>query len=206
MPTQAMLQPLTGQPGVATALSRQLDEPSWSVTRGGTSSAVDSTTALRLGVRASDLQAAIAVRDRDRAGAAAVEMVGLVRTLNLSEASVAEYETVRMRLTNGEPIEQVGGAAMTAEKNLADLIGSRWFGFGKWFGAGELAALAHATSFFSDRETTRFLESAIERGNLTSDDVNLLREIVAATEGGVTEDEFAIVRRNFAELIRRHGG
>ena len=150
LPTRALLEPLNGQTSLATALRVQLDQPSWSVTRGGSSVAVDSASALRLGVRAADLQAALALEDRERAGRIAQEMADLLRPVSVSNASVAEYEAIRTRLVNRDSISAVNAAATSAETNLDALLDSPWFGFGKWYGAGELAALAHSASFFSD--------------------------------------------------------
>jgi hypothetical protein len=206
LPTQALLEPLKGQAGLAPALRVQLEQPSWSVTRGGSSVAVDSTSALRLGVRTADLHAALALEDRTRAARIAQEMADLVRPLSLSDASVAEYETIRTRLANGVSIGDVRGDVTSAEENLRMLLNSRWFGYGKWYGAGELAALAHSASFFSDSQTREFLDSVIERGRLAPEDVELLRQVSVMAKRGVADAEFATVRERFAELIRRHGG
>jgi hypothetical protein len=168
--------------------------------------AVDSASALRLGVRAADLQAALALEDRERSARVAQEVADLVRPLSVSNASVAEYETIRTRLANGDPISEVNGAAASAETNLNALLDSRWFGFGKWYGAGELAALAHSASFFSDPNTRDFLDSAIEHGHLAPNDVDLLRQVAEIAKRGVADTDFATVRAKFAELIRRHGG
>ena len=206
LPTRALLEPLNGQTSLATALRVQLDQPSWSVTRGGSSVAVDSASALRLGVRAADLQAALALEDRERAGRIAQEMADLLRPVAVSNASVAEYEAIRTRLVNGDSISAVNAAATSAETNLDALLDSPWFGFGKWYGAGELAALAHSASFFSDPHTKEFLDSAIERGRLAPEDVELLRQVAEIAKRGVADAEFATLREKFAELIRRHGG
>ena len=206
LPTQALLEPLNGQASLATALRVQLDQPSWSVTRGGSSVAVDSASALRLGVRAADLQAALALEDRERAGRIAQEMADLLRPVSVSNASVAEYEAIRTRLVNRDSISAVNAAATSAETNLDALLDSPWFGFGKWYGAGELAALAHSASFFSDPHTKEFLDSAIERGRLAPEDVELLRQVAEIAKRGVADAEFATLREKFAELIRRHGG
>ena len=207
LPTQALLEPLNGQASLATALRVQLDQPSWSVTRGGSSVAVDSASALRLGVRAADLQAALALEDRERAGRIAQEMADLLRPVAVSNASVAEYDLIRTRLVNGgDSIKAVNAAAASAETNLDALLDSRWFGFGKWCGAGELAALAHSASFFSDPHTKAFLDSAIERGRLAPEDVELLRQVAGIAKRGVADADFATLRAKFAELIRRHGG
>ena len=206
LPTQALLEPLNGQASLATALRVQLDQPSWSVTRGGSSVAVDSASALRLGVRAADLQAALALEDRERAGRIAQEMADLLRPVSVSNASVAEYEAIRTRLVNRDSISAVNAAATSAETNLDALLDSPWFGFGKWYGAGELAALAHSASFFSDPHTKEFLDSAIERGRLAPEDVDLLRQVSGIAKRGVADADFATVQEKFAELIRRHGG
>jgi hypothetical protein len=198
--------PLVGQTDLQTALGPRWDERTWSVTRGASAALVDSTSALRLGVRATDLQVALATGDRDRAGRLAREIVEVLGTVRLSDASIAEFEAIQAGLANGDPLDQVVRTTAQADRNLNDFLSSRWFGLGKWFGAAELAARAHSGSFFSSRATAGFLESVIERERLAPEDLELLREVSVLTRRGVAGDEFESVRQKFAELIRRHGG
>jgi hypothetical protein len=206
MRAESIAQPLTGRPQLAMALRSALDAPRWSVTRGGGSTFVDSTAALRLGVRATDLQVALAVGDRERAGRAAAEMVELLGSVNLSDAASAEYGDLRKRIANGDSIGQVIGAAATADDNLRHFLDSRWYGVGKWLAAGELAARAHSADFFKSSETARFLDAAIRSGSFAPDEVEALRQVEGVAKRGMSENEFETVRARFAELIQRHAG
>ncbi len=206
MRAESIAQPLTGRPQLALALRSGLDERRWSVTRGGGATFVDSTAALRLGVRATDLQVALGVEDRERAGRAAAEMVELLGSVNLSNAATAEYGDLQKRITSGDSIGSIIGAAATADDNLRDLLNSRWYGMGKWLAAGELAARAHSADFFKSSETTRFLDAAIRSGGFAPDEVEALRQVEGMAKRGMSENEFETVRARFAELIQRHAG
>ena len=174
--------------------------------RGGGATFVDSTAALRLGVRATDLQVALAVEDRERAGRAAAEMVELLGSANLSDAVSAEYGDLRRRITNGDSIGPIIGAASIADDNLRDFLNSRWYGVGKWLAAGELAARTHSADFFKASKTTRFLDAAIRGGGFAPDEVEALRQVESVAKRGVAENEFETVRETFAKLIQGHAG
>jgi hypothetical protein len=206
MRAESIAQPLTARPQLATALRSALDEPRWSATRGGVSTFVDSTAALRLGARATDLQVALAVEDRERAGRVAAEMVELLGSVNLSDAARAEYGDLRKRITNGDSIGPIVGAAAAADDKLRDFLDSRWYGLGKWFAAGELAARTHSADFFKSTETVRFLDGAIRSGGLAPDEVDALRRVESLAKQGIADNEFETVRETFAKLIQRHAG
>ena len=201
---ETIAQPLTDRPQLATALRSALDEPRWSATRGGVSAFVDTAAALRLGARATDLQVALAVGDRDRANRVVAEMVDLLDSVNLSDAARAEYGEIRQRITAGDSIGAIADAAATADEHLHDFLESRWYGIGKWLAAGELAARAHSSEFFKSSETTQFIEAAIESGVLAPDEVEALRRIEGVAKRGIAENEFDAVRETFAKLIKRH--
>ena len=61
-------------------------------------------------------------------------------------------------------------------------------------------------TFFKSTETTRFLESAIKRNRLGSEDLRLLQDVEGFVARGVAPGEFEHIQQKFAELIRRHGG
>jgi len=204
MRAESIAQPLTSQPQLATALGSTWDEGRWSVNRGGGSTYVDSTAALRLGVRATDLQVALAVGDRERAGRAAAEMVELLGSLSVSDAVSADYGDLRKRITNGDSLGAIIGAASTADDRLRDFLDSRWYGVGKWLAASELAARTHSADFFRASETTRFLDAAIRGGGFAPDEVEALRRVENAAKRGVAENEFEMIRETFARLIQRH--
>jgi hypothetical protein len=206
MRAESIAQPLTGQPQLAMALGPTWDEGRWSVNRGGGPSFVDSTAALRLGVRTTDLQVALAVEDRERAGRLAAEIVELLGSVSLSDAAKGDYVDLRKRITDGDSIAQLTRVASTADDGLRDLLRSQWYGLGKWLAAGELAARAHSSEFFQSNETERFLEAAIRSGDFTPDEADALRQITAAAKRGIAESEFETVRARFAELIQRHAG
>jgi len=204
MPAESITQPLTDRPQLAVALRSGLDEPRWSATRGGVSTFVDSTAALRLGARATDLQVALAVGDRERAGRVAAEMVELLDSVDLSDAARDEYGSLRQRITTGDSIGSIEAAAVTADERLHDFLNSRWYGMGKWFAAGELAARAHSADFFKSSKTVRFIEAAIRSGGFAPDEVEALRQVEGAAKRGIAESEFDTVRETFAKLIQRH--
>jgi hypothetical protein len=206
MRADAIAQPLTGRPQLAMALRSGLDEPRWSATRGGPSTFVDTTAALRLGARATDLEVAIAVGDRERAGRLVAEMVELLDSVTLSDATRAEYRELRKRITAGDSISSIKAAAATADEHLADFLKSPWYGTGKWLAAGELAARAHSADFFKSNETARFLKAAIRSGEFAPDEVEALRQVEGAAKRGIAENEFEKVRETFAKLIQRHAG
>lgn len=196
----------SGRTQLAVALGPAWDEQRWSATRGAGATLLDSTAALRLGVRATDLQLALALGDREHASRIAAEMVKVLRPMNLSDSQQADYGALGARITRGDSVDQIAVAALDAEKGLGEFLDSRWFALGKWFAAGEVAARAHSVTFFKSTETTRFLESAIKRDRLGSEDVQLLRDVEGFVARGVVPGEFEPVRQKFAELIRRHGG
>ena len=206
MRAESIAQPLTGRPQLAMALRSALDEPRWSATRGGASTLVESTAALRLGTRATDLQVALAVEDRERAARLAAEMVELLDSVNLSDVARDEYVKLRQRITTGDSIGSIDAAAATADEYLGDFLKSRWYGMGKWLAAGELAARAHSADFFKSSETARFLKAAIRSGEFAPDEVEALRQVEGAAKRGIAENEFAMVRETFAKLIQRHAG
>ena len=206
MRADAIAQPLTGRPQLAMALRSALDEPRWSATRGGRSTFVDTTAALRLGARATDLEVAIAVGDRERAGRLVTEMVELLDSVTLSDATRAEYGKLRQQITTGGSISSIKAAAATADEHLHDFLDSRWYGTGKWLAAGELAARAHSADFFKSRETARFLRAAIQSGEFAPDEVEALRQVEGAAKRGIAESEFDTVRETFAKLIQHHAG
>ena len=204
MGPESITRPLTSRPQLAVALRSALDEPRWSATRGGVSTFVDSTAALRLGARATDLQVALAVGDRERAGRVAAEMVELLDSVNLSDAARAKYVDIRQRITAGDSIGSINAAAAIADEHLHDFLDTRWYGMGKWLAAGELAARAHSADFFKSSETARFIEVAIRSGGFAPDEVEALRRVEAAAKRGIAESEFETVRETFAKLIQRH--
>lgn len=204
MPAESIAKPLTDRPQLAVALRSALDEPRWSATRGGVSAFVDSTAALRLGARATDLQVALAVGDRERANRVVAEMVDLLDSVNLSDAARAEYGEIRKRITTGDSTSALIGAAATADEHLRVFLDSRWYGVGKWLAAGELAARAHSADFFKSSETTRFIEAAIRSGGFAPDEVEALRQIEGVAKRGIAENEFDKVQETFAKLIQRH--
>jgi hypothetical protein len=203
MRAESIAQPLTDRPQLAMALRSAMDEPRWSATRGGVATVVDSTAALRLGARATDLQVALAVGDRERASRMAAEMVDLLDSVNLSDAARAEYADLRQHITTGDSLSLVQAAA-TADEHLREFLNSRWYGIGKWLAAGELAARTHSADFFKSSETERFIEAAIRSGSFAPDEVEALRQVEGVAKRGIAENEFEMVRETFAKMIQRH--
>jgi hypothetical protein len=202
-----LVQPLMRSPNVRTLLGNTSDERGWSVTRGGSTRLVDSTIAFRLGVRTVDLRIALAQSDTLRADQMTREILESLDAVDASDLVKAEYSALGAALTRGEPPDQLAAGATRAEEELDGLLRSFWFDFGRWVGTGESAARARSDAFFADKRTTRFLESAAERGGeLSESDAAVLLQIRALAGQGVTGEEFDTIRQHFRTLIRRHGG
>jgi hypothetical protein len=202
-----LVRPLTGSTAVRTLMADASDGRGWSVTRGGSDRLVDSTIAFRLGVRAVDLQLALAQSDTLRADRMAREILESLNAVVASDFVKAEYSTLRAGLARGDPADRLVAGASQAEEDLDTLLQSFWFDFGRWVGTGELAARTRSEAFFADRRTTRFLESAADRGGeLSEGDAAVLLEIRGLASQGVTGEEFDTIRQHFLTLIRRHGG
>jgi hypothetical protein len=118
----------------------------------------------------------------------------------------SDYATIRAQLADGTPVAQVVATASAAEDRLAEFLDSRWFGYGRWFSAGEIAGRTRAVDFFTSRTTTRFLDAAIERGELAPVSVEVLRQVAVLAGQGPSGEDFEVLRQKFSELIRRHGG
>lgn len=205
-PVTAIARPLLS---VGTDLPKVLgarwDERHWTVYRGGGVALVDSATAFRLGVRATDLRIALAADERERAGRLSNEMLQLLKPVDLAESVRSSYTDVQAGLASRRSLADVTEHAVLAENDLADFLDSRWFVLGKWFAAGEVAARARKASFFAAPNTARFLDWAIQSAGLAPSDVALLRQVKGLTGRGLGGDDFDTIRQNFAELIRRHG-
>jgi hypothetical protein len=203
-----LVRPMTGSTAVRTLLANAPDGRGWSVTRGGSDRLLDSTIVFRLGVRAVDLQLALAQRDTLRADRMAREILASLNGVPASDFVQAEYSTLRAGLARGDAPDRLVAAASDAEEELDKLLlRSFWFDFGRWVGTGELAARTRSEAFFADKRTTRFLESAAARGGeLSESDAAVLVQIRRLAGQGVTGDEFDTIRQHFLTLIRRHGG
>lgn len=202
----AIADPLVRKPARLQTLVGSWDEPGWSVTRGGGGRLVDSTIAFRLGVRALDLQVALAAGDTAGADRLVSEMVETLKGVELSEPVQAEYAALRASLARGEAPSRFVASASRADQSADEFLQSFWFRFGRWVGAGELAARTQSPEFFAANETQRFLSVAERRRELAPDDVAALREVADLVGGGVAAGEFDRIRQVFRTLIRRHGG
>lgn len=205
-PATLIARPLLQQTNLVRALGAGWDERDWSVTRGGPSRLVDSTIAFRLGVRAVDLQVALAAGDTSRAGRLSAEIVASLEPVPFANAVQADYSALRSRLAQGEPRDTLIASATRAEVALEDFLQSPWFDYGKWLGAGELAARARSAEFFADDRTARFLDAAVNRRELAPGDAESLRQLAVLAKQGVAGEEFDTTREIFRTLIRRHGG
>jgi hypothetical protein len=200
---------------ITMAVARQSDLPrrlvgdwdarAWSVTR-GESAQVDTTLAFRLGVRAVDLNVALAAGDTARAERLTGEIVESLNRMPLTEIAKAEYADLRTQIARGGARADVSARATHAENTLADLLGSFWFGFGRWTAGGELAARTRTPEFFVEPRTRRFLNVAAKRAGLERADAEVLGRISALVGDDVTDEELNTLRQLFETLIRRHGG
>ena len=122
---------------VQAGLPIQVGEHNWKVSRGSGTVLVESTSVFRLGVRAADLHISLATGERDAAGRVTGEMVDLLQPIRISDAVRADYVDVRARIDGGYPTREILAVSDSAERRLAEFLGSTWFDVGKWFGAGE---------------------------------------------------------------------
>lgn len=205
-PASQIASAVTQRPDLARALPADWDQRQWSVSRGGASRLVDSTMAFRMGVRATDLQVAIAAGDTARASRLTAEINESLNAVELSDAVRVDFSNVSARIAQGASKEQIAASAETAERALGTLLGSFWFDFGRWVAAGELAASTHTGVFFAQRGTETFLKSAARRGGLAPADADLLRQVALPAGRSAADADFDTIRQNFRTLIERHGG
>ena len=181
-------------------------EDHWSALRGGRPTLVDSTTALRLGVRTNDLRVALSLADREVSARVTDDIMSLLGDVQLSELVAHDYARLRDRIVSGDSMAAIVADASVSEKGLDELLGTPWFAMGNWFGAGEVAARAHYAPFFTARRTVDFLDWAASSQLLTPTDRDLIREITRLSNDGMRESDYETVRQKFAELILRRGG
>jgi hypothetical protein len=197
---------LARRPDLPQRLVGNWDAREWSVTR-GESVQVDSTLEFRLGVRAVDLNVALAAGDTARAGRLTGEIVESLVRVRLSDLAKAEYAELAAQLSRGDGREDLATRATHAERTLDDLLDSFWFRFGRWTAGGELAARTQTTEFFEAPRTRRFLNVAAKRAGLERADAEVLGRITSLTgNNDVTGEKLDTLRQLFETLIRRHGG
>ncbi len=202
---EVLVAPITTPASLEALRGEAWDQRSWTVTRGGPTRFVEPELAFRLGVRAVDIQVALALDDRDRAARFCTNMQELLAPISLSEPFSARYADLRTRLSTAEPTDQLVADASTVEHMIDEFLGSRDFTFGKWCGAAELAALARNPDFFQSEHTVRLLE-AVERGEIAGGDTVTMRRITDMIRGGVNDREYEELRQLLRELIRANGG
>ena len=201
-----LVRPIVSSPEARTLALAASNARGWSVTRGGGSRLVDSAVAFRLGVRAVDLQVAVAQQDTLRADRMVREIVEALNDVELSEALQAQFEALRTDAARGGSAVELTEGVSRAERTLDDHLQSFWFDFGRWVGAGELAARVRSAEFFANAQTERFLKVAAANGGLSAGDAELLLRIGDLGGQGVTDAEFETIREHFSTLIRRYGG
>lgn len=205
-PASEITMALARRPDLSQHLAADWDARGWSVTRGESARLVDTTMAFRLGVRAVDLNLALATGDTARATRLTSEIVESLNRVQLSELAKAEYVELRTHLARSESAAQLTDRASHAEKTLDQLIDSYWFGFGRWVAGGELAASTQTKEFFSEPRTARFLSVAAKREGLERADAEILNRIAVIAGRNPTGEDYDTLRQLFGTLIRRHGG
>ena len=203
-PSSQITLALTQRPDFASSLPGDWDQPGWSVTRGLISGSGDSSIPFRLGVRAVDVQVALAVGDTVRANRLITEILATLERVELSDAARAEYSGLQRQLTS--PLTPRSQLMATAARSEEQLEGSYWFGFGRWVRGAELAAATRSKEFFDDARTMRFLKHSAGRQELAPDDVETLRYIAVLAEQGISDNDFKNIHDRLRALIRRHGG
>jgi hypothetical protein len=197
---------LARRPDLSRTLTGDWDQRTWSVTRGENARLADTTIAFRLGVRAVDLNVALAAHDTARADRLMAEMIESLDGVMLSNSVKARYEALRAQQARGATSEPLEVGTSNAERELVKLLDPFWFAFGRWVGAGELAARTETKAFFADPRTTHFLELASRRREVSPADAELLGQIAARAGKGGGDVDFGTIRQHFLTLIRRHGG
>jgi hypothetical protein len=176
--------------------------------RGGPSALPEAPRDFRLGVRAVDLQVALALDDKQLADRLAAEMSEWIGTIQLSQVVTSSYSSLRGDLAGSQPRERLISDASAAESKLGELVDPFWFGFGKWSAGAELAARNHVGAFFQSDLTAGVIKNALAAGRdkFGDDDLTTLRQAAALAKPGVADEEFDRVRDGLRALIKRHGG
>ncbi len=205
LPVHPLVRPLvSGGRGGAPA---PFDGAGWSRARSGEGFAAGlglEQRSFRAGVRAVDLELALAGGDAERARDALRELTDLVASFELSEAVVAAYGEIGEQLGAGEAPESLSPASRRIDPWLAEAAEGRWYRFGKWAEAGRAAAAAGNEDFFRHRAVRRFPQRARELGPGPKV-VDALAWIDEALAGGPETAELDTLAGVFTDLVREAG-
>jgi hypothetical protein len=203
---------LAENPRFAGGLRDGWEQRGWAVTRGGTRSRtpgvpkVESGLAFRLGVRTVDLQVALRRGDTALAGRMAGDVLETLRAVEFTDVVAASYTELKSKLAV-DPVARSLDHASAADRELADLLASPSSGFGSWVAAADVAAQMHDAACLESRHGTRFIQSALPAGSLTTEDVEALRSIDArvSQSGGANDRALDDVHAILQTVIRRRG-
>ncbi len=157
---------LGGGDGPSAAADRYSGE-GWTRTRGTSAFLGSEPRAFRLGVRAFDLEVALAAGDRQRAESLLAEIEDLADDLDLSEDSdrraaiVEAAEVLRQRITDPSAAAPTDLTAAGLGTPLRDASVTRSFDLGQWAEAGRLAVARGDIDHISSRRTLRFGKRAL---------------------------------------------
>lgn len=158
----------------------------------------------RAGVHAVDLQLALRLGNRERATAAAEDLVETLRDLPDIGLLAGSYRHMAVELESEESVQEIARQATAAEDRLVGLINELYYELGKWAEAGRLAAAA------GDRDTLRShsLRGALEdfrAAGLDEDITARLGEIRERLWGDLSDDELERLERDFREIVGGEG-
>ncbi len=205
LPVHALIRPLVaGGPGATPA---PFDGAGWSRARsaeGFTAGLGPEQRSFRAGVRAVDLELALAAGDAQRAREALRELADLVASFELSEAVAAAYGEIGEQLEAGEPPESLSPASRRIDPWLAEAADGGWYRFGKWAEAGRAAAAAGSVDFFRRRAVRRFPQQAreLDPGPKVADALAWIEEALAR---GPEAAEFDTLAGVLTGLVREAG-
>ena len=202
---------LASAPGFNDVARGGWDQHGWAVNRGvgssGTAavgSEVESRLAFRLGVRTVDVVVAMRVSDTALASRLASEIAETLKSVDLAQAVAARYGDLSKRISKDPPNVSIDRAT-EIEHQLSDLLRSPSFVLGQWAEAADLAAQAHAASFFTSNEGMRFIKKAIPADQLQTDDAEAIRRVDARLTQSHDDGAFADIHAVLQQLIQRRG-
>lgn len=177
---------------------------SWSVTRGAPVRLVEPSLAFRLGVRAVDLEIALALGDT----AAAAGMVGEMREwlggVDMAQSVAARYGDLGAQLAAGASTTHLVAASHAAEGALEALLDSPSFPLGKWIGAAQVAARLRVTEFFESPDAAR-LFSGLDPERFP-EVAGALRRVEDLLSDGLADAEYPELERLLDEVVRISAG
>lgn len=160
-----------------------VDNPAWSVTRGGSDPLVDQPLSVRTGADMVALEVAVRARDAEDTRRIA-QRVSLTLTEASTVGSVAARSLDPLVERAGAPPADLLSALEEASESVADAVDGDWFAVGAWTEAARLAAARRDAAFFREERTRRTLERVedlVEDNESARAAVAAIRDAIGAT-------------------------